>query len=217
MQILREYDDDNPTLTFQQTFDRYVQGLESFFYLDDHIPTLSEVRGKIVVVRRFTLDKNSGPRGVVPLPWGDNATFPVNYQAKNNEAVSFQVQDQYHLPGNGLDPSSSIGSKWNAVSALLDQAKSDPSSTWYINEVSGELDVALLTPRNIASGTDGRPIGGFQGMNSRLYNYLAAAPFPNRLGTLLMDFPDDNLIGRIIGLNTSAAGASSRVAHQQAA
>jgi len=204
MQILREYDDDSPTQTFEQVFDGYVRGFESFFYLDDHIPTLGEVRGKIVVVRRFSLDQSSSPRGLAPLPWADNATFPVNYQAANQEAVSFKVQDQYHLPGSAIDASSSIDSKWNAVSTLLDQAKSDSSGTWYINEVSGENDAGVLTPRNIATGTDGRPIGGYKGMNSRLYNYLAAAPFPNRLGALLMDFPDDTLIGKIISLNMPA-------------
>jgi 1-phosphatidylinositol phosphodiesterase len=214
MQVQHEYNDENvpPSLSFQQTFDGYVQGFENFFYLDNHIPTLGEVRGKIVVVRRFTLDPPYDPRGLAPLPWADNATFPVNYTAAR-EAVSFKVQDQYHLPGSGYDPSSSIGAKWNAVSALLDQAKSDPSSTWYINEASGELD-PVLNPHDIAVGTS---LPAVEGMKSRLYNYLGGAPFPNRLGTLLMDFPDDTLIGKIIGLNMSAAGTSRRVVHQQAA
>ena len=52
------------------------QNISGFFYFDDRIPTLGEVRGKIVVVRRFDLD-GSDPRGLTAKPWADNATFNV--------------------------------------------------------------------------------------------------------------------------------------------
>src|SRR5262249_39764989 len=92
-----EADDFDNSLTFQQVFDGYVQGFESFFYLDDHIPTLGEVRGKIVVVRRFGLDPDSdGPRGLSPS-WPEDATSDVNYKATNGEVVRFYIQDQYNL------------------------------------------------------------------------------------------------------------------------
>jgi hypothetical protein len=198
-----EYNDDNPTLTFQQVFDGYVQGHESFFYLDDRIPTLGEVRGKIVVVRRFSLDSNT-PRGLSPDPWTDNATFAVGpYNGTDGKPITFQIQDQYQPPLNPFDP---LGVKWSAVKALLDQAQSDTSSTWYINEASGEVPLAsggppfFLTPTQVAEGDSPT----LQGIKSRLYNYLVASSFANRLGTLLMDFPDDTLIGTIIGLNMPA-------------
>ena len=199
MQVKHESTDENvtPGRSFQQTFDGYVRGLESFFYLDDHIPTLGEVRGKIVVVRRFNLD-GSSPRGLAPLEWKDNATFPANYPAANGEAVSFEIQDQYQL--NVIDGGPNLGQlnvteKWGAIKKLLDQAKSDAGNAWYINEISGTAAPAF-GPRNVADF-----------MSPPLSKYLAGAPFPNRLGTLLMDFPDDTLIGKIIGLNMPAAGA----------
>jgi len=99
--------------------------------------------------------------------------------------VSFNVQDQYLvntiLPGD-------IDGKWNDMKTLLDQAKSDASDTWYINFASGTSFGAY--PNAVADR-----------IKPRLYEYLAGGPFPNRLGTLMLDFPDDKLIGRIIGLN----------------
>ena len=132
------------------------------------------------------------------MEWKDNATFPANYPAANGEAVSFEIQDQYQL--NVIDGGPNLGQlnvteKWGAIKKLLDQAKSDAGNAWYINEISGTAAPAF-GPRNVADF-----------MSPPLSKYLAGAPFPNRLGTLLMDFPDDTLIGKIIGLNMPAAGA----------
>jgi 1-phosphatidylinositol phosphodiesterase len=182
--------DDNNTKTFQQVLDAYLQGFESFFWLGDHIPTLGEVRGKIVVVRRFNLDSNA-PRGLSPVPWKDNTTFEAQYDAANDQAVKFEVQDQYNVPT--ILPND-INAKWNAISALLDRAKADGSDAWYINFTSGAGSTGGAYPNAVEAR-----------IYTPLYNYLGGGPFPNRLGTLMLDFPDDTLIGRIIGLNMPAA------------
>ena len=187
MQVKHEYTDADNNLTFQQVFDGYVQGFESFFYLDDRIPTLSEVRGKIVVVRRFNLDSNA-PRGLSPLTWQDNATFDVQYIAADNETVTFHIQDQYNVT---MILPVDIVAKWSAVKALLDQAKADATDAWYINFASGSSSSGGAFPSSIAAQ-----------INPSLYDYLGAAPFAARLGTLMLDFPDDNMVGRIIKLNT---------------
>ena len=62
-------DDGTSTQTFQQVLDAYIGPFRSFFYLDNRIPTLGEVRGKIVVVRRFDLDPGSDPRGLDLSGW----------------------------------------------------------------------------------------------------------------------------------------------------
>jgi 1-phosphatidylinositol phosphodiesterase len=187
MQIKHEYTDADNSLTFQQVFDGYTQGLESFFYTDDHIPTLGEVRGKIVVVRRFDLD-SSDPRGLSPDPWQDNATFDVQYAATNppNETVTFHIQDQYNLND------STTGIKWLSVKALLDRATVDASDAWYINFASGSGLANVLFPDGVAAA-----------INPQLYDYLGGAPFAARPGTLMLDFPDDNMIRRIIKLNAN--------------
>jgi 1-phosphatidylinositol phosphodiesterase len=186
MQIKHEYSDDNNTKTFQQVLDGYLQGFESFFYLDNHIPALGQVRGKIVVVRRFNTDSNA-PRGLEPLTWQDNATFDVSYTAADGETVTFHIQDQYDV---SIVPDT-INGKWNAVQALLDRAKADASSAWYINFASGSS----------ISGF-GKPIDVAARINPQLWNYLGGAPFAHRLGTLMLDFPNDDMIRRIISLNT---------------
>ena len=188
MQVKHEDTDSDPQGTFQQVFDGYRQGFESFFYLDDRIPTLGEVRGKIVVVRRFDLDPGSDPRGLSPDPWKDNTTFDVPpYPASNGETVTFHIQDKYNL-----DPYGGIGAKWLALKPLLDQANADPSDAWYINFASGTAPGNFDFPDAVA-----------RTVNPQLYDYLGGAPFAARLGTLMMDFPDANMIGRIISLNTN--------------
>jgi 1-phosphatidylinositol phosphodiesterase len=186
MQIKHEFIDapDN-ALTFQEVLDGYTQGFDTFFYHDNRIPALGEVRGKIVLVRRFDLD-SSDPRGLSPLTWQDNASFDVQYSASDNEKVTFHIQDQYAvrtiLPG-------SIDAKWEAIQALLDDANRDSSDAWYINFASGSSAGAY--PNAVAAQ-----------INPRLYDYLVGGRFASRLGTLMLDFPDDRMIARIIDLNT---------------
>ena len=188
MQIKHEDIDADNNLTFQQVFDGYVQGFEDFFYRDDHIPILGEVRGKIVVVRRFDVDSPGTVEGLMPLTWLDNTTFDVQYTAQNGETVTFHIQDQYNLDPTGP------GTKWLSVKAMLDRADADKSAAWYINFASGTAPGNFVFPDGIAGI-----------VNPQLYDYLAGrrtAPPTARLGTLMLDFPDANMIGRIIALNT---------------
>ena len=188
MQIKHEYvDDPNNVYTFQEVLDGYVQGFESFFYRDNRIPTLGEVRGKIVVVQRFEVDSPGTVEGLWPDPWRDNATFDADYKASDGEAVTFYIQDVYNVP-TVFD----INTKWNAVAALLGQANADASDAWYINFASASRDISFIFPDAVAAV-----------INPQLYGYLAGAPFNARLGTLMMDFPDANMIGSIISLNTN--------------
>ena len=186
MQIKHEYTDADNNLTFQQVFDGYVRGFEDFFYQDDHIPILGEVRGKIVVVRRFEVDPPGTVEGLMPLTWQDNVTFDVQYTAQNGEPVTFHIQDKYNVGDPGV--------KWPPVKALLDRATADKSAACYINFASGTAPAAIVFPDGVAKI-----------VNPQLYDYLAGrrtTPPTARLGTLMLDFPDANMIGRIIALNT---------------
>ncbi|MEH1941725.1 MAG: phosphatidylinositol-specific phospholipase C domain-containing protein [Nostoc sp.] len=200
MLIKPEYEETNNTRTFQETFDSYIEGNEEFWYFDDRIPTVKEVRGKIVLLSRF-----GGNKGIDALPWADNATFDI---VKNGGTL--KIQDEYKfnffiddtigdsvLTGIGdiLSPQNiavgiglMISSKWEKITNLLDRSKSDASDNWYINYTSAWS------------------INGFSGVfansiNPQVYDYLGAENFSNRLGTFAMDFPDNNMINRIISLN----------------
>jgi 1-phosphatidylinositol phosphodiesterase len=177
--------DPGNTLTFEGVFDKYMQQFGSFFYLMDSIPTLGDVRSKIVLVRRFDTTNQSN-HGLSPNPWKDNATFSVSYTAGNGDQVTFQVQDEYQYADDRT--------KLRAINALLAQASADSNDTFYINFTS-----AATTP------PFGDPAGIAEGIQLELYPDLAKI-FANRLGVLMLDFPDrfipnNGLVERIIGLN----------------
>jgi chitinase len=189
MQIKPEYNDDGNKLTFQQVFDNYVQGLEEFFYLSDHIPTLGEARSKIVIVRRFSVDPGTraSDRGLNVGPWWqDNTTSTGQYAAANTEIVSFLIQDHYQTDD---------ATKWHDIEYLLTAAGLDADPTLYINFASAEQD-PWAGPDQVAFV-----------INQKLYTFLGANPnFVNRLGIIMLDFPtdeiqNDGLIQRIISFN----------------
>jgi GH18 family chitinase len=177
--------DPGNTMTFQQVFDKYMQEFGSFFYRSDYIPVLGDVRGKIVFVRRFDVDTvaDESTHGLPPIPWQDNTTFSASYFNSSTGAYyTFWVQDQYSVD------SEDIPTKIQEIQDLLDSASNDPSARdFYINVTSAVG--AFFTPYDDAMQ-----------IHPWLYGYLGQV-FANRLGVLMMDFPDDLLIQRIIGLN----------------
>jgi Domain of unknown function (DUF5050)/Phosphatidylinositol-specific phospholipase C, X domain len=91
--------------------------------------------------------------------------------------LKIRVQDEY-VVNTVLTPS--IDHKYNVIKILLDEASQDSSDTWFLNYTSGGSTGAY--PDAVA----GR-------INGRVATYLKtlAAKKQNRLGTIVMDFPDD--------------------------
>jgi 1-phosphatidylinositol phosphodiesterase len=181
MEIKREYDDAGNNLTFQQVFDNYVKGLENFFYLQDHIPTLEEARGKIVVICRFTVDSGADTQthGIWANPWQDNSTFTVTNTASNNETVNLTIQDHYDWTNVFND---NIDAKYSDIWNTLQQAQADATDRLFINFTSASSSDGVLSPQNFVYG-----------INPRLYNDLAefGPSWSNRLGVLAMNFVND--------------------------
>ncbi|MBW4491244.1 MAG: phosphatidylinositol-specific phospholipase C domain-containing protein [Trichocoleus desertorum ATA4-8-CV12] len=177
------------TRSYEATFDSYLQGTsKGFWYLENTIPTLKDVRGKIVLLRRFGLDDRvdrTGTKGIDASYWPDNTTFE-----NKNDKVRLRVQDAYKVP---TILAGDIDRKWNAIKSLLDEAKSDASDTWFINFTSGAS--AFAYPNAVA----GR-------INHRVSAYVDDKSLSQvRLGTIVTDFPDDNgktdMVDRIIKVN----------------
>lgn len=187
MSVKNEHTEEDVTRTYEATFDSYLQGIsKGFWYLGDTIPNLKDVRGKIVLLRRFGLDNRTETKGIDASSWPDNTTFE-----NKNDKVRLRVQDAYKV--NTLLPGD-INRKWNAIRTLLDEAKSDASETWFINFTSGS-NVPWALPNAIA----GR-------INHRVSNYVEDESLSNvRLGTIVTDFPDDDgktdMVDRIIRVN----------------
>jgi 1-phosphatidylinositol phosphodiesterase len=184
MHIKKEYSEADCTETFQETFERNLQGFQRFWYLGDTVPMLGDVRGKIVLLRRF--DAERLPLGIDATSWEDKATFTISNNAQ------LRIQDEYDVP-----TLCNIDDKWDEAEALFEEAKPGDPNVWYINWTSGAVGAS---PENIAKGTP-----GIRGMNDFLLLYLLANP-AGRIGTIGMDFPeypyDNALAGEIIAHNT---------------
>jgi 1-phosphatidylinositol phosphodiesterase len=126
-----------------------------------------------------------GGAGVGPPDWQENATFEGKWQNG-----LYEIQDKYKVP-TILGPS--INSKWGAIQDLLDRAKGDTSDTWYINFSSGTSVGAY--PNAVADRINPK-LGDY--INSYLSSVHSGTTNMNKVGTLMMDFPSDDLINRII-------------------
>mgnify|MGYP000843907989 CR=1 FL=1 len=141
------------------------------FYTGTSIPHLKDVRGKIVLLRRFTLDGRS-PIGInLYDEWPDDKK--INHWT--SEGDSFYVQDEYTY-------FTIIDNKYyDYVRPTLDKA------------LSSEFKNYLFL--NFASCT-GRlwPIDIANIVNKKVQDY----PNSGRLGIVIMDAPDTNLIKKLI-------------------
>ncbi len=128
MSVKQEYDPKDNTRTFEQTFDWYIAtyNCHNRWYFGDTVPKLQDVRGKIVLFRRFDTDNPDQIKGLKAQPWPDNATFDIHNTAE------MRIQDQYKVP-TLFDR----GKKWDKVKAMLDEARATTKQTLYVNFSSG--------------------------------------------------------------------------------
>lgn len=131
MSVKEEYDPSNNTRTFEQTFDTYVTNYAGLWSTTATIPNLGQVRGKIVLLRRFSA--TSTPKGIDATNWADNTTFSIN-----NSNANLRVQDNYVVPDNN--------GKWNNITALFTEATTQYPSTLYVNFTSGYKSLIFGIP-----------------------------------------------------------------------
>jgi len=167
--VKKEGDGGGNTKTFEQVFQGYIERSDcaAQWYLADALPRLSDVRGKIVLFRRFDSDGLDRVLGLKPLPWPDNANFEVA------NAASFRVQDVWRAP-----ELSDRERKWDRVEALLDEAKTGGPAL-FVNFCS-------------ATGAASHPSAMAEHVNPRLAAYLTRNP-RGRFGALLLDFETTDL------------------------
>jgi len=68
---------------------------KDYFLITDHIPTIGEARGKVVLINRFI---NSNDFGFSVNDWEDNASF-----SKKNNGIQYNVQDKYYVPSDSIE------------------------------------------------------------------------------------------------------------------
>jgi len=163
----------------------------NLFYTENRIPSLKEIRGKIVLVRRFGL----GNRAQIGLNLYDNWPDDSSNGFINN-GISYYVQDVYYSWSSGTDRAN----KFNEyVKDALNIAKDGSRATLFFNfssatGVTGGVLPFASTPRDLADAVNPLFIKYMQ-------NYSKG-----RYGIIPMDFPETpsnkELIKQIIGSNT---------------
>jgi 1-phosphatidylinositol phosphodiesterase len=174
------------TTTFQARFNTYVQQSTTLWYLENTIPTLGAVRGKIVLFRRF------GATGVLGINAFDD--FPNDATGTINGAAKLRIQDQFNQATRDK------ASKYTAVKDLLDEA-SKPATT--ANE--GALFLNFASAAGLGSVANDFPLSSANFINPDLVKYFTDHA-TGRFGIVAMDFQAAELNTLIIRTNLKNAG-----------
>ncbi len=115
MRVKKEHTEENVTRSFAETYLAYRNNpaYQPYIWTGSHVPSLGEVRGRIVI-----LDDFGG--GAFGIPWGG-----LNLQDDWTVSTLFD-----------------IGNKWNKVRAHLDRTNTGASSTLFVNFLSGASALA---------------------------------------------------------------------------
>ena len=164
------------TMSFEQVFENYVALHPDKWVLDNALPTLGAVRGKIVLLRRFDATASIGIAGP-PEVWTDNATFAIA------GPPMLRVEDNYIVTDDG--------DKWTDITSLFGEARAsgDPA-TLYIAYTSGYQTIMSLP--NIPSVSDT--------INAMLDSYFAANP-TGTFGIVPMDFVTAARVHAVLSTN----------------
>lgn len=169
---------------FDNLFNTYLKGNENKWFLENRVPALGEVRGKIYLIRRCKMENRpeytSKNTGLDFSRWVEQDTAvpePLTLETKGEFGVEFIIQDRFKYKPE---------ERWSeCLKPFLDKA-TPFDGTYIINYTS--------------------TAGGFKGpkRNSQYLNPLVMKyPFnsKNYYGTVYFDFPTPELMMKIINLN----------------
>lgn len=176
--VKKETDSSNPQGTFQQQLQEYIDMNPQRWFLENRIPQLNEVRGKIVLYRRFEPDAT--PIGIEAYEsWMNDSMF--NYPITNGRVY---VQDNY-------DHTSS-DDKWNMAESQLNVSR---------NRSYNHLSINFTSAAGSLLGVP-YPLGMANGMNPRVSDYLYdRKEYNETYGIIAMDFYVKNINRMIIDTN----------------
>lgn len=150
------------------------------WYVENKIPTLDEVRGKIVLFNRFDEESDLGINAAGDERWLKNVSFTIE-----NESHKIHVQDHYNI-----GKKENIETMWEEAVALMEESKAEESRSdnLYVNFLSGYTGIIP----NIQSVSDI--------INPNMANYVSNAG-KGCYGIIIMDFVDSELCEKIIETN----------------
>lgn len=177
MSVKEEHNAIGNTRSFEETLKAHLSNYSEYLYLGRDFPSVSQVRGKIVLLSRYA----SNTIGLNARPWRDDATFEI-------PDSRIRVQDEYRV-------SIFYKSKMSKVAPILKEANSerarhDSKANWlYINFCSG-WNAGWPTAAQIIAGNT----------NAELLQRLANST-SRRYGIIVMDYPCDDVVNSIIRQN----------------
>ncbi len=145
----------------------YLNNNLTRYYLDDHMPQIGQVRGKLVIMCQLT-DTEGLPLGA-QLVWGNNTTG----SSYSSQQFDYYVQDHYDITDNtNYDP------KISQIESCLQKAheETSPANHLYLNYTSCEklLDHYLET---IASN-----------INPVINSFLTSGTIWHNCGVVMVNF-----------------------------
>jgi len=175
MSVKEEYTAVNNTRSFAETFTAYVNVNPGLWFFGSALPKLEDVRGKIVLLRRFD---DPSARGIATSGWPDDSTGTVAGPPR------IRIQDVYKVWDRG--------NKWSYITSLFSEMPGN-SETLYLNFTSGYSPWTLGIP-------DIPHVANY--INPLLESYFTQAP-PRSHGIVIMDFVTARLAELIYRLSNS--------------
>lgn len=173
MSVKEEYRQRNSTRKFYETFEEYLEKeAKDCFYIKNRVPKLQEVRGKIVLIRRFSIPEDKELGIQANDGWNDNR----NNVIIENGVNKLIIQDKYKFSDNNL--------KWNLITSQFQKSFSDKSSqNLYLNNTSGYTPGWFGIPNITRVSNEINPK-----LDTYLYNLSLSSNRKKKLGIVGVDF-----------------------------
>ena len=98
--LKKEGEDHESDLSFEQCFCEIIKTEMSLWFLGNYIPTLDEVRGKCVLVRRFPLSRTNLDTLGIGIVFGEDTVFEYKF---NEDPLQYvYCEDKYVIRGGEL-------------------------------------------------------------------------------------------------------------------
>lgn len=186
MDVGHEWQDEGSTLSFHQVFLNYYNAnkyldeahTRELWHLGTTIPTLGQVRGKIVLMRSFDLDPGAAAIGIDIATGGGNSAFSSK-QFSTNPDQTVYVESLWTPDVDAWTNAFDV--KWDAIQKNVWRAKGDASPDHlYMTWTSATMSTPIVhwhTPLDFA-----------QNINWRLKTFPANS---GSMGIVIMDYPGD--------------------------
>ena len=140
-------DDEHSVSEIQELLVREIREHTDYWYTENSIPTLEEVRGKIVLMTRFEDEAETGMTGI-QLIWEEQNNkdiVDIPYDLYVTDSCRFWVQDRYKY---------AVDEKYEAIVDGLENCEAD-ENTFFLNFTSTSGNGIIGHPKGYANKING--------------------------------------------------------------